>query len=139
VKRCKKCGDLKSTEDFSKNTGGRDDLRPECKACTAARRTAWYAENREREIQRVRQWQKANHEHYLAQQSEYRGPVAREHDTGPVRGLPCFSCNVGIGNFHQDVGHMMRAADYVDDDGSREELAQVARARAHGLARGASV
>jgi Recombination endonuclease VII len=50
-------------------------------------------------------------------------------NTGRVRGLLCFSCNVGIGNFHQAVGHMMRAADYVDDDGSREELAQVARAR----------
>jgi GH24 family phage-related lysozyme (muramidase) len=65
--------------------------------------------------------------------------VDHDHDTGRVRGLLCFSYNVGIGNFHQDVGHMMRAADYVDDDGSREELAQVARARAHGLARGASV
>ena len=65
--------------------------------------------------------------------------VGHDHGTGRVRGLLCFSCNVGIGNFHRDVGHMMCAADSVDDDGSREELAQVARARAHGLARGASV
>lgn len=45
----------------------------------------------------------------------------------------CFSCNVAIGNLHHDVDRVMSAADYVDDDGTRRELTELARERAHGL------
>ena len=60
--------------------------------------------------------------------------VDHDHDTGRVRGLLCFSCNVAIGNLHHDVDRVLRAADYVDDDGARDELERLALERAHGLA-----
>ncbi len=85
MKRCKKCGVLKPLADFYANKGGRDDVRPECKACTSARRKAWYSENREREIERVRSWQQANHAHYLRNQAEYRARVTREHRSGHLK------------------------------------------------------
>lgn len=59
--------------------------------------------------------------------------VDHDHDTGRVRGLLCFSCNVAIGNLHHDVDRVMSAADYVDDDGTRRELTKLAREQAHGL------
>lgn len=60
MKRCKKCGAVKSLDDFYRNRGARDDRRPECKACANATRLKRYRGNRDREIARVRAWQKAN-------------------------------------------------------------------------------
>ncbi len=54
-----------------------DGHRPECTACTAARRKAWYQANRDREIARVKEWQQENAERLNA----YR----REHNQRPER------------------------------------------------------
>lgn len=72
MKICKHCGELKPIADFYADTGGRDGRRPECKACTSARRKLWYGENREREIERVRRWAQANPERVRAQQVKMR-------------------------------------------------------------------
>lgn len=72
VKRCTKCGQRKPHSEFYANAGGKDGLRADCKACVAARRKAWYAENREREIHRVKDWQRENREKYLAKQRRWR-------------------------------------------------------------------
>jgi hypothetical protein len=60
MKRCKHCGIQKPTDDFYGDNAARDGLRPECKACTAARRKRWYEHNRDREIARVKAWAAAN-------------------------------------------------------------------------------
>ncbi len=85
MKRCKKCGTVKPLAEFYANKGGRDGVRPECKACTSARRKAWYADSRAREIARVRAWQQANHEYYLRKQAEYRARVTRDHRSGHLK------------------------------------------------------
>ena len=73
-KHCKHCGHSKPSEDFYKG-------RPECKACTAARRKAWYAENREREIDRVKRWQREHRDEYLAKMRRWkRANKDRERD-----------------------------------------------------------
>lgn len=72
MKRCKHCHVEKPLADFYGDTAARDGHRPECKACTAARRKAWYEENREREIDRVTQWQKANPERVAANRARRR-------------------------------------------------------------------
>lgn len=77
-KRCKHCGTVKSTDDFYRNNLGADGLRPECKACTAAKRAAWYAENASAEKARVKEWQQANRERVNAGNRERRrSPEAR--------------------------------------------------------------
>ncbi|HET6948919.1 MAG TPA: endonuclease VII domain-containing protein [Acidimicrobiales bacterium] len=59
-KACRTCGETKPLGEFYRDRAARDGHRPECKACTAARRKAWYAAHREAEITRVKQWQQQN-------------------------------------------------------------------------------
>jgi hypothetical protein len=72
VKRCLHCDKIKALDEFYVDRGARDGHRPECKPCTAARRKAWYASNRTREVDRVRAWQRANPERYAQRQQEYK-------------------------------------------------------------------
>ncbi len=72
MKRCKHCRATKPFPDFYADSATRDGYRPECKTCTAARRKAWYEQNREREIARVKAWQQANPERVNAVQRRRR-------------------------------------------------------------------
>jgi hypothetical protein len=71
-KRCKRCGESKDVEEFYADPACRGGRRPECKACTAAKRKQWYQSNREREIARVKAWQQANPERVQAAQRKRR-------------------------------------------------------------------
>jgi hypothetical protein len=85
VKRCNRCGETKPLDGFYRNPAGRDGRRPECKACTSARRKLWYQQNRDREIDRVRHAQRANPGEYLAKQAQYRATHVREHRSGHLK------------------------------------------------------
>lgn len=39
--------------------------------------------------------------------------VDHDHETGKVRGLLCFECNIGLGKFKEDTSVMTRAIEYL--------------------------
>ena len=72
MKRCKKCGQVKSLDDFHRAIGMKDGHRSECKECHRVRMRAWYQTNREHAIAEVKRWQQENKEHLHAYRREYR-------------------------------------------------------------------
>jgi hypothetical protein len=105
------------------------------------------AEQREEHLRRTFNLTQADYERMLAEQGGAcaicgRKPrpskhlhVDHDHDTGRVRGLLCFSCNVGVGNFHHDMSRLARARDYLDDDAERANDLALVRERVRSLVR----
>lgn len=54
AKVCTKCGETKPLTDYIVDPRYKQEVKSWCKECYRAYRKAWYAENRDRELQKLR-------------------------------------------------------------------------------------
>ena len=70
-KTCTKCGEIKALNEFSKHKKSKDGFQYWCKPCQTGYDKQRYRKNREREIQRVKQWAQENKERVSVRSKNY--------------------------------------------------------------------
>jgi hypothetical protein len=145
-KRCADCKQYKPVSEFPRNKNTKDGFHCYCKACNNARTY----ESRERLHGGSRHYHLKHRygigadefDELVRQQGGVCAICGRpdpehvdhSHETGEVRGILCFNCNGGLGQFRNSIDALIAAAEYLD---AREpetiERATLTRARAAGL------
>ncbi|HEV2346964.1 MAG TPA: endonuclease VII domain-containing protein [Actinocrinis sp.] len=125
MKWCRDCEEVKAVDDFpiaTRKASGRNSY---CKPCFQARvvasRIKVHGDRREYHLRHRYGIGVADVECMLADQDnkclicDKPDPehVDHDHGTGRVRGILCFNCNQGLGNFRDDLRSLGRAVDYL--------------------------
>jgi Recombination endonuclease VII len=145
-KRCADCKQYKLTSEFPRSKNREDGLHSYCKACNNARSN----ESRQRLHGGSRHYHLKHR--YGIGADEFDELVRRQggvcaicgradpehvdhsHETGAVRGILCFNCNGGLGQFRDSVDALRAAAAYLDArDADELEMGGVIRDRARAL------
>ena len=130
IKRCGKCKTWKSISLFSKNRRREDGLQDQCKECMQVHNDRNNPKNEtyfwERHLLAKYGITAEDYNYMLEQQrggcaicfqsntSGRRLAVDHNHDTGEVRGLLCGRCNIGLGQFGDNVDNLEAAIDYLN-------------------------
>lgn len=138
IKICARCKQKKSINDFDKNKRASDGLTHNCKKCvllfsqspnSRARQKRNREKNKEKsKIYLLKRKFNIRIEDYL-NLLELQGGVCmlcaklntngkmlavdHNHKTGKIRGLLCSKCNVGLGQFNDDINVLTRAIQYL--------------------------
>jgi hypothetical protein len=125
MKWCRDCGQVKPLDEFPIATRKANGRNTYCKPCFAARvvasRIKVHGDRREYHLRHRYGIGVADVERMLEAQDgkclicEKPEPehVDHDHGTGKVRGILCFNCNQGLGNFRDDMRSLIRAVDYL--------------------------
>lgn len=134
-KRCPACSGVKPTGDFPRNRSTRDGRGSYCKPChnakTKATYTRLYGSSRHYHLLRRYGVGSAEVEALISAQAglcaicrEGRAEhVDHEHLTGRVRGVLCFNCNGGLGQFRDRPEVLKRAITYLEEHAWRTLVA----------------
>ena len=129
-KRCPDCREHKPLEEFPRKRNSKDGRHAYCKPCHNARgyetRQRLYGGSRRYHLTRRYGISAAEVERLIAEQGgicaicrvKPAAHVDHNHQTGQVRGILCFGCNGGLGQFQDNTEWMGRAILYVQADGS---------------------
>lgn len=116
-KRCPGCEQIKPHALWSRNRGTRDGLSSHCKACTAVR-------SRKLHLRKSYGLTEAELEVAVYLQGGACAICGRpapehvdhDHATGRVRGVLCFNCNQGLGNFRDNRETLRQAVAYLEGE-----------------------
>jgi hypothetical protein len=146
MKRCPDCGGWKTLDEFPRNKNSKDGRHSYCKPCHNARGKETYerlyGSTRHYHLMRRYGVGADEFDELVRQQGGIclicgrpdPEHVDHDHDTGEVRGILCFNCNGGLGQFRDSIDALLAAAEYLDErDPKTVELVPIARQRAAGL------
>jgi hypothetical protein len=146
MKRCPDCGLTKPLEDFPRNKNSKDGRHTYCKPCHNARGKETYERlyggTRHYHLKRRYGIGADEFDELVRQQGgvcaicgrENPEHVDHDHETGEVRGILCFNCNGGLGQFRDSIDALLSAAAYLDvRQPETIELTDLVAARAAGL------
>src|SRR5690242_15629129 len=124
-KRCPDCQQWKSLEEFPRNKRSKDGHHTYCKPCHNARGketyTRLYGGTRHYHLLRRYGISAKEFDRLVAAQGgvcpicgrEKPEHVDHDHATGKLRGILCFNCNGGLGQFRDSIDALDRAAAYL--------------------------
>jgi Recombination endonuclease VII len=145
MKRCPGCGEWKALDQFPRNKNSKDGRHSYCKPCHNARGKETY----ERLYGSTRPYHLKRR--YGIGADEFDDLVVRQggvcaicgrpdpehvdhdHESGAVRGILCFNCNGGLGQFRDSIDALRSAASYLEARGLELELVSLVRDRAREL------
>jgi len=145
MKRCPDCREWKPPEEFPRNRRMRDGRHAYCKPCHNARcretRERLYGGSRHYHLKRRYGIGADEVEALIEAQGRVcpicgrQGPEQVDHDhvTGKVRGVLCFNCNGGLGQFRDDADALSNAVGYLVRN---DDLHDLTVNRARGLVKG---
>jgi hypothetical protein len=125
-RKCPDCGLIKALDDFPRNKNSKDGRATYCKPCHNARgqetRLRLYGGGRHYHLKRryglsaeeVEAWIESQGGLCLICEEQPAEHVDHDHVTGKVRGLLCFGCNGGLGQFRDRVDIMRNAIEYLE-------------------------
>lgn len=145
MKRCKKCKEEKSLENFTRRKIYSDGLDIYCKSCKNKTKRLWTLNNKDK----IKTYNKQTRYKYPYEVAKFRerkygltleaynrmlvnqeyncglcleplkssGRICVDHDyiTGKVRSILCIKCNTGLGMFNESAEALRNAADYLDN------------------------
>jgi hypothetical protein len=146
MKRCADCKQTKPYDEFPRNKNSKDGFHCYCKACNNARtyesRQRLHGGSRHYHLKHRYGIGADEFDELVRKQCgvcaicgrENPEHVDHDHETGAVRGILCFNCNGGLGQFRDSIDSLLAAAAYLDarDEGT-QQLAEAARRRARAL------
>jgi hypothetical protein len=132
---CRSCKKHLPFEKFSKQASCKSGYRKTCKDChNQYVREVWYKKNSSKQIASSKKWKDNNKNRVLAQrykcdleiiekllelgkcqicESKENLHIDHCHSSGKVRGILCRSCNIGIGNFEENIERINSAISYL--------------------------
>lgn len=135
TRQCKRCTKYKSVDEFSLADSKTGRLRSYCKTCDSARVDAWAKSHKkersavyrrrhlkrtfgitEEQYESIKRIQDGKCAICGKDEKDARGGmlcVDHCHNSRKIRGLLCFECNIALGNFHDDLNILRRAAEYI--------------------------
>lgn len=136
--KCSKCGESKTPDNFYKRSDRPRGRQSKCKTCvgnSTMQVREWRTRNPEaaaanRQRSRVKVYDLTIDEYNalldkqdsacaICRKTEPGGKgrwhIDHNHETGKVRGLLCAMCNVGLGNFYDDIALLSGAIKYLEE------------------------